>query len=201
MAQAAIAALDFASGAVRAGRGPFVSSRIAIARRFALALSAGLALSAFFLVGQAHAQTCVAPPGTSGIDQYCESIPSPGSDSGGGGNHSGSHPLSEETQRSLHGKGAVGQQILDLASGKSGPDGGDGSRKSGGHDAGGSADASHAPGTADEPSDNPLSAVRSAVDSGSEAGPGFVWILVILGLLLSALAWLRFRRRGQAPDA
>jgi drug/metabolite transporter (DMT)-like permease len=43
-------------------------------------------------------------------------------------------------------------------------------------------------------SDNPLNAVWSAVSSGSSAGPGFVWILIVLAVVMSVLGWVRYRR-------
>jgi hypothetical protein len=62
----------------------------------------------------AMADNCVAPPGTSGIDQYCESLPSPGGSShqgpkGGGGSH-----LPSGTKKALAKQGAAGAGVLAL---------------------------------------------------------------------------------------
>ena len=50
-------------------------------------------------------------------------------------------------------------------------------------------------------SDNPLEAIRSAVTSGGSAGPGFVWILVILGAIMAGLGWLRYRRSTNSGNS
>lgn len=68
------------------------------------------------------AENCNAPPGTSGIDQYCESLPSPGG-AGGGSHHGGGgsggggnkvHHVSPGTTQTLQNSGAAGHAVLDL---------------------------------------------------------------------------------------
>jgi hypothetical protein len=174
---------------------------------FRLALAV-LALATGVLVGPLPAQAapvnCKAPPGTSGIDQYCETVPAAGGDQGTrGGGHSGRRlgdSLPRHTAAALRRSGGAGKAILGLSTGS-----GQGSNtgNSGGNAAKGSTGArSQGRGTAQKSqftapagrSDNPLQAVRSAVTSGGSAGPGFVWILVILGVIMAGLGWLRYRR-------
>jgi hypothetical protein len=47
------------------------------------------------------------------------------------------------------------------------------------------------------PSNNPLSAVGKAVESGDSAGSGFVWALLAVAAVLAAAAWMRHRSRSQ----
>jgi hypothetical protein len=167
-----------------------------------------LALATGVLVGPLPAQAapvnCEAPPGTSGIDQYCETVPAAGGDQGTrGGGHSGRRlgdSLPRHTAAALRRSGGAGKAILGLSTG-SGQGSNTGNR--GGNAAKGSTGAgSHGRSTAHGSqftapagrSDNPLQAIRSAVTSGGSAGPGFVWILVILGAIMAGLGWLRYRR-------
>jgi hypothetical protein len=173
-------------------------------RRGWLILSIGTVLAISPLATTAAlgaAPNCQAPPGTSGIDQYCETIP------GSTGNHgpsghagSGSSSIDPSTRRALSNQGKAGQAILDLTSA-----GGTTSRSKkssgsnhtaatpGGSTSGKSDNGATPPAT----SNNPLSAVGSAVGSGASAGPAFVWLLVVLGIGLSAVAWMGYRRRGR----
>ena len=178
---------------------------------FRLALAV-LALATGVLVGPLPAQAapvnCQAPPGTSGIDQYCETVPAAGGDQGTrGGGHSGRRlgdSLPRHTAAALRRSGGAGKAILGLSSGSGqGSNSGNNSGTSGGNAAKGSTGAgSHGRSTAQGSqftapagrSDNPLQAIRSAVTSGGSAGPGFVWILVILGAIMAGLGWLRYRR-------
>ena len=169
-----------------------------------------LALAIGVLVGPLPAQAapanCQAPPGTSGIDQYCETVPSASGDQGtrGGGHgqsgRSGSS-VSQRTATALRRSGASGKAILGLS-------GGSGQGSTSGNSTGANAakgrtgTGTHGGNTAQGGqstapagrSDNPLEAIRSAVTSGGSAGPGFVWILVILGAIMAGLGWLRYRR-------
>jgi hypothetical protein len=67
----------------------------------------------------ALADNCTAPPGTSGIDQYCETLPSPGGSShqgpnGGSGHKSGGSNLPSATRKALSNQGAAGAGVLAL---------------------------------------------------------------------------------------
>jgi hypothetical protein len=172
-----------------------------------------LALAAGVLVGPLPAQAapanCQAPPGTSGIDQYCETVPAAGGDQGtrggGGGGRGGGQSgrlggsVSRQTAAALRHSGTVGQAILGLSTGSSstqGSNSGAANARTGGSKGHGAAKGSQgnqssAPAAQ---SDNPLQAIRSAVTSGTSAGPGFVWILVLLGAIMAGLGWLRYRR-------
>jgi hypothetical protein len=157
------------------------------------------------LPAQAAPTNCQAPPGTSGIDQYCETVPSASGDQGtrgGGRGQSGSSDssVSQRTAAALRRSGASGKAILGLSSGSglgsnSGTSGGNGPKGRTGAGSRGRAAAAGSQSTAPAGrSDNPLEAIRSAVTSGGSAGPGFVWILVILGAIMAGLGWLRYRR-------
>jgi hypothetical protein len=181
--------------------------------RLALAVAA---LAAGVLVGplpvQAAPVNCQAPPGTSGIDQYCETVPAAGGDqgtSGGSGGSSGQHgrvggSVSHRTATALRDSGAGGKAILGLSTG-SGQASGSTQGSSSGAAKGQTGAAGQKHGTAQASqgnqskapaarSDNPLEAIRSAVTAGTSAGPGFVWILVVLGAIMAGIGWLRYRR-------
>src|SRR5712692_5693301 len=91
---------------------------------FRLALAV-LALAIGVLVGPLPAQAaptnCQAPPGTSGIDQYCETVPAAGGDQGTrGGGHGGGRlgdSLPRHTAAALRHSGGAGKAILGLSTG------------------------------------------------------------------------------------
>src|SRR5947208_16163057 len=89
--------------------------------RLAVALLALTASAAAGAVPVQAAANCVAPPGTSGIDQYCETVPAAGGDTGTRGGSQGSHPLSRSVPRrtaaGLRSSGSVGKAVLSLPSG------------------------------------------------------------------------------------
>ena len=141
------------------------------------------------LPAQAAPTTCVAPPGTSGIDQYCETVPGAGGDQGtrgGGGTTGGHHTLGSSVSRktaSQLGRSAAGRAVLGLSTGSTNasttsPSGGSASGGSGSKKAGrashGSGSAATQSGAPTGRSDNPLEAVRSAVSTGASAGPATV---------------------------
>ena len=185
--------------------------------RLILALAA---LAAGVLVGPLPAQAapanCTAPPGTSGIDQYCETVPAASGDQGtrggGGGSSGGSSGqsgrvggnVSRRTAAALQRSGAGGKAILGLSTGSgqaSSSTQGSSSGAAKGHTGAASQTHGAAQGSKGNQStapasrsDNPLEAIRSAVTSGTSAGPGFVWILVVLGAIMAGLGWLRYRR-------
>lgn len=147
--------------------------------------------------GVATAQSCQAPPGTAGIDQYCESIPGAGGNQGhpngpGGGNPHPGKGVPGRARRALSDAGPDGQGVLDLAQGEAGsakqskePTVSDGSTNGA---------ASSGPGAS--PSNNPLSAIRSSAQSGATLSPGFAVVLVLLGLSALGATWFRYRSRG-----
>ena len=170
----------------------------------------------------AHAApvNCQAPPGTSAIDQYCETVPGAGGDQGTGrgddrgGSGNGrtgnggtvGDSVPRRTRGALRDAGPAGERILNLPTATSGPGADAGTQAAGSSRPAGSAEprGGGANGTTDpqrgdtsvpaDTSDNPLDAVWSAASTGSSAGPGFIWILILIGVVMAAFAWLRYRR-------
>jgi hypothetical protein len=143
----------------------------------------------------ATAQKCQAPPGTSGIDQYCESIPGTSGDRGTGDRPDSGPPIPRSTRAVLERRGAAGRGILSLPAeeGTSDRSAAGSRRLTGGREARRTTEAS-------EPSNDPFAALASGLESGSSVA-GFVWLLITLAVLLSALALARVRglRRDDAP--
>jgi hypothetical protein len=126
---------------------------------------------------------CQAPPGTSAVDQYCETIPAPGGDRGSSdrtGRRTGSS-LTPGTARTLGRAGTDGRGILSLPAGAPPAH----ARR-------------HAPALAPPKpapaSESPFSAIGSAVDAGGSLGSGFMWVLIALGIGFVGAAWMRYRR-------
>ncbi len=164
------------------------------------------------------ADNCTAPPGTSGLDQYCEALPSPGGThhrgGGGGGGGSSKHDsIPPATVKQLQRSGAAGAAVLALsgsapASGSS--QGGSGTsgavkhhaRRHHGQSQGRPAPGSQVSASVDTsthgsaPASNPAAAVGNSV-SGS-LGAGFFGLLAGIAVLLGALAWIARRRRPGA---
>jgi hypothetical protein len=183
------------------------------------AVAGCVALFCLMLAEPAFGQRdCQAPPGRSGLDQYCETLPGATGDRGAGAGGSG-RDVSPGTERKLENSGATGDALLGLLGsgprGGSGPGGGGGSASSGsaGGDGGSSKGARSSLGArsskggrpdggsdkaADAPSNNVLSAIRSSADAGATSGPGFIWVLVIVTLVIVGVAWIRYRARGRA---
>jgi hypothetical protein len=150
---------------------------------------------------------CEAPPGRSGLDQYCESVPGATGDRGPGAGAGSGRDVSPATKRKLENGGAAGKALLGvLGTGPradSGPGGDGGSASSGGGGGGGgSSNGARSGGgsdkAADAPSNNVFSAIRSSADAGATSGPGFIWVLVIVTLVIVGVAWIRYRARGRA---
>lgn len=159
-------------------------------------------LAALALPSSAPAATCQAPPGTSAIDQYCEALPSPGSNGSGHNKHS--HPVSNSTSKLLARQGAAGQAVLNLAN-SSGEANGvvakparpSARRHHHRHHGSGVAPVTpqHASGSLPAPSSNPLSAVGSAIGTGSSTGAVLLWILVGLAVVMGGTAFIGHWRR------
>jgi hypothetical protein len=177
------------------------------------ALAGCVALLCLMLTEPAFGQRdCEAPPGRSGLDQYCETVPGATGDRSPGAGGGSGRDVSPSTRKRLERSGAGGQALLGLVGGASvreegsaadGDGGGRSSREesAGDGDRGGkSSRASSGSGNeeaADEPSNDVLSAVRSAADSGASAGPAFIWVLVAVAVALAGIAWIRYRVRGR----
>jgi hypothetical protein len=153
-------------------------------------MAAGATAVALAISGPASAQSCQAPPGTAGIDQYCEAIPGPGHNQGRGDRGGPGHPVPHKAQRALQRAGKDGAALLHLT--QSSP------AQTGTAHKGGSGSTTGQSGASKGGGSDPFSAVKSAVQSGASAGPGFVWALVAIGLLMGGMGWMTYRRR-RAP--
>ena len=187
------------------------------------ALAACVALLCLILAEPAFGQRdCQAPPGRSGLDQYCETLPGATGDRSPGSGGGTGRDVSPSTRQRLERSGAAGQALLGLtgrardgeegagagggnSSREESADGGGKSRRerSAADGNGGGKSSRGSPGSgnenaADEPSNDVLSAVRSAADSGGSAGPVFIWILVAVAVAIAGIAWIRYRVRGGA---
>lgn len=153
----------------------------------------------------AQGERCQAPPGRSGIEQYCEALPQAGGPQGGGRDDSAG--VDRGTAERLRSAGPAGAAVLGLtgqATGDSGNGDSGTSRTAGGGSGSGSDEAapSGQAGDAgrsrtvdvDEPSDNLLSALRSSVEEGPTLSGAFAWVLIAIALACFALAWTRWRR-------
>lgn len=157
-----------------------------------------LLLLALAAPASAGTSNCVAPPGTAAIEEYCETIPS-ANGNGGGGAHA-QQPVDRSTTRALRAQGADGKALVTLlasdGSAQAGAASGSSTKPRAGthrqHTAGRVKSASAAQ---DEPSQNPLRAVTSAVESGPTLGGGLIWALLGITALMVAAGWLRLRGR------
>jgi hypothetical protein len=168
----------------------------------------------FFAQPSLAAENCTAPPGTSGLDQYCESLPGAGGTNshhkGGGGG--GAKHVSNTTSKALKSKGADGAAVLSLTQSGSAtvPAQTTPAKKKAAahhrarHKTAGSTPQTTAPAPATPqrvapgppappaPSNNPFSAVSSAVGGNS----GYTWAILGLGALLAVIAVVGRRRSG-----
>ncbi len=175
--------------------------------RHQLSLTCALLLGAGVLAPAASAQqNCQSLPGRSALEQYCEVLPGAGGhrSTGGGGGGSGAEALSPSARRQLGQAGAAGKVVAGLVGESSGAgaraDGSRDVRTGGGASGGASGDRTGSSGDIrDEPSDNPLEAVRSAAETGPSSGGALIWALVAVILLLTGAAWLR-HRQGAQPE-
>jgi hypothetical protein len=158
-------------------------------RRFAVLMCA---LAFLALPAGASARECKAPPGTAAVDQYCETIPSAGGEAGSGTPESRTAVgVPGETARELQ-ESPEGRALLQLVDEEARGKGGNGAsreRDEAQSDIGGLSASS-------EPSDNPLNAIRAAVESGDTVGTGFIVLLLAVTLIISALGWARYRRNS-----
>jgi len=170
-----------------------------IRHHVAVACVALLALLATAPPAAAQERRCEAPPGRSGIEQYCESLPQAGGPQGGGGDESSG--VDRGTADRLRSAGADGAAVLGLSGGESGnADSGSGAGSGGAQSGGGdqARDGSGAgaaePVDVDEPSGSILSALRSSVEEGPTLSDAFAWLLIAIAIGCFTLAWIRWRR-------
>jgi len=128
------------------------------------------------------AKRCEAPPGTAGTDQYCETLPGGTGDSQSTGGPWAGKWFTRRTQGALERSGRDGRGVLELPS-------------SGGQAQAGQKEKAEAP---VKSSGSALGSLGSALESGSSAGPVFIWLLVAAGLGMAGIAWLRYRRGSRA---
>jgi hypothetical protein len=183
-------------------------------------LTACLGILFFVLLapGAMAADNCQAPPGTSGIDEYCEALPTPG---GSGSHHGGSghggqkkDQVPPSTRKALQKQGDNGAAVLALT--QNAPTAPTGTTQSstpapttthhrhhsqaGGSQTSGTAtttpstpsqtNATPAPAA---PASNPASAVGDSF--GGSLGAGFLALLAGIAVVMALVAWLG-RRRG-----
>lgn len=167
------------------------------------------------LPAAAIAQECQGPPGTSAVDQYCESIPAaggtsrPGSSSGqsGASGSSGASSVSGTVERQLAGSDD-GQAVLGLAAASATPSEaqGGGSATSGNASNGSAETPASSQRPADSqnaaniPSTSALKAVSSSVQNGGTIGDAFIWALIGVTVIAAVAGWLSMRRRRRDPE-
>lgn len=142
-------------------------------RAYLLAPTVAIAALLTF-AGTAVAQRCVAPPGTAGVDQYCETVPAAKGDRPSGTGPRVSRSVGAGTERRLERAGRDGRGVLALPSG--------GTRAKQRVERGG-----------ESSSESPLGAVGSAIESGPGTGQGFLWVLLAAAVGMVGIAWLRYR--------
>ena len=151
---------------------------VAVTVTLAALASATLGSAAF-----AADRTCVAPPGNSAVEQYCEAVPS----AGGGSKPKASHGVDGATAQRLSRAGKDGAAVLKLA--KSAP-----------KPSKAKADGTTSSGQARPvPAGDPLRAVKSSISGGDTVGSGFIWALVAVAAAAVGLGWIGLRRRPGPP--
>jgi hypothetical protein len=131
------------------------------------------------------AKRCEAPPGTAGSEQYCETLPAGSGARQSTGRAGGGGSYDRGTRRALERAGSDGRGVLDLPSA--------GGRAQ--HPADARAGSrSGARGSRPDPPGAPIGSLGSALESGTSAGDGFVWLLLAAGLGIGGIAWWRWRR-------
>ena len=126
------------------------------------------------------AKRCEAPPGTAGSEQYCETLPTGSGERQSTGRTGGDGSYDRGTRRALEREGPLGRALLALpASGGSG-----------------GAPAKERVDSRPDPPGAPIGSLGSALESGSSAGDGFIWLLLAAGLGMGGIAWWRWRRRA-----
>ena len=131
----------------------------------------------------ATAQTCVAPPGTAAIDQYCETVPAAGGDRGS--TDAGPRvAIPQQTADQLARSNEGGTLLRNLGNDPKKPWGATKQRAG--------SDESEAPVA---PSNNPLDAVGSALSSGPTLDGWFIAALLAVTLLMVSWGWIAYRRR------
>ena len=176
------------------------------------------ALAAFALLLPASASAapvnCQAPAGTSGIDQYCEVLPGAG---GNGTNHKKKKQhVAPSVTKKLQSQGDAGAAILQLTESSGAANAQTATppapvkqhntrhkKKQAASTPSGSTTTQTtpakpvAPAARPEPApaDDPFSAVGNSFSTSTGLSGGFVWVLVGIGLVFAAMAWISYRGR------
>ena len=138
------------------------------------------------------APRCEAAPGTSGIDQYCETVPGANGDRGSGTGPGAGRSLDRRTARSLDREGRDGRGVLALPS-----SGTERVRAKSGSEPGAREGAK----SRSKPSESTLGAIGSAIGSGPDGGQGFLWVLAAAAVGMVAIAWTRYRRGSKSEES
>jgi hypothetical protein len=195
-------------------KAPTVLGRFVLLGALSAGIQAGLPASALAVTGP----TCQAPPGLSGLDQYCESVPAPGGGSGGSRTHKPkSTQIPKQTAQALEKQGAAGQAVLALTGSSATPPttpqqtpssssqpatkpAAPVKRHHSRHHAQPVQTSTPAPKPATAvperaASDNPLSAIGSSASSGSPGEGALIGLLVLIAGIVGCMTWLKYRRR------
>jgi hypothetical protein len=170
------------------------------------AMTTAVVALAFLVLGPTAAlaqSNCVAPPGASAIDQYCEVVPDgTGGSSTGRGRGSDAVPaggasrpaIPRRAASRLSEAGPEGDRILSLAGASSQQSGTRGDRSERGSDAARPEHGDSEPFAA--ASENPLEAVVRAAEDQARVGSGFGWVLLLALAAMATWGWISFRRLG-----
>jgi hypothetical protein len=161
---------------------------------------------------------CQAPAGTSGIDQYCEVLPGAGGT--GSNHHKQKKHVSQQVQQKLQSQGSDGAAILQLTQSSGAADAQTQTttvvvkKPKAKHKKQSSVTPSTpapttqtpAPRTTPQvqsegpaPANNPFSAVGNSFSSSTGISGGFAWVLIGIGLIFVAMAWVSYRGRNREP--
>lgn len=175
--------------------------------RIALACLVTLLLAAVAAPSALAQSRCVAPPGSSAVDEYCEVVPDGTGGTGGGGSPGGSSgaggvPGGAASQ--LERSGPTGDAVLSLAGGRresqreSNKD--ETKRKDGGARA-----TKPRPDQAQLPDqdqgrsgNNVVEAAAASTSEATRVGSGFIWVLLASVVAVGGWGWIAYRRRTRA---
>lgn len=176
---------------------------MAVTRAATLALCLALLLPA-----TSGAQSCVAPPGTAAVEEYCENLPSAGGNQGAGSRPQGGQPgvgagapvvpvapVPAQTVEELQGSGPDGvglARALGVVAQQVGGKAGAGAPAS----RGGVGATSTRKDTVPAEGGNALQAVSRSLAQGATVGAGFVTALLVLALAFVGWAWTAYRSRS-----
>jgi hypothetical protein len=145
------------------------------------------------LPSQAAAQSCEAPPGTSAVDEYCETVPTARGERGAGDRPERPVAIPAGTARELA-ETEEGVALLQKL-------GGDPDNPSASEPVGNASKPPVNPGGDFAPKDasfDGFATVRELISAGPRLGGGFTFALFAAVVLMFGWAWVEFRRRPNA---